>query len=455
MKQLLLASGLLFATHATSQQFPAFRPLRYDEDYTILKNDTNRSFYRTIKYQPLSKNGNTYLSIGGEVRYQYFNSRNEDWGDAPNDKDGYLYSRFLAHGDLHAGKNFRLFTQLQASMANGKESGTSAVDENPLDLHQAFFDINTNSKNAILRVGRQEFSYGSQRLISVRELPNNRQSFDAVKTMFAFGAYKLDAFYGRYVTAKKEIFDDVSNRDINVWGLYLVKNKVPLLRNIDLYYLGLSKTKAVFEDSAGKERRHSVGSRIWGTDGGWKYDIEGVYQFGKFTGKNISAWTLSVNSGYKFTRAFFKPEIGIKSELISGDRQKGDDRLQTFNPLFPRGAYFGLAALIGPSNLFDIHPSMVFELVNNKLMWGIDHDFFWRYSTNDGIYAPNVSLIHTSGNSPHKFIGQQLATDVTFTPNQFVLIRVELTWFKTGNYLKDVSAGKNILFGATTLQIKF
>jgi hypothetical protein len=455
MKLLLFSAFLLFFLHVNSQQLPEFKALRYDEDYTVLKRDTNESFYRKIKYQSLSENGNTYLSMGGEVRYQYFNIRNEDWGDAPKDGDGFLFSRFLAHADLHAGKNFRLFGQLQGSMANGKTSGTSPVDENPLDLHQAFFDLNTSSKNVILRVGRQELSYGSQRLISVRELPNNRQAFDVARSIFSFGTYRVDAFYGRYVTAKKEIFDDHSNKDINLWGAYLVKNKVPFFRNVDLYYFGLSKANAVFEDSAGKERRHTVGSRIWGGNGGWKYDFEGVYQFGKFTGKTISAWTLSGNASYKFARATLQPEIGIKTEVISGDRQKGDGRLQTFNSLFPKGAYFGLAALIGPSNLFDIHPSIVFELIDDKLSWTIDNDVFWRYSAKDGIYAPNVSLIHASGNSPNKFIGQQLATDLTFTPNQFLLLRAETTWFKTGAYLKDVSAGKNILFGAVTLQVKF
>lgn len=455
MKHLLFSVCLFFFLHANSQQLPQFKTLRYDEDYGVLKNDTTASFYRNIKYLSLSAQGNTYLSIGGEVRYQYFNIRNEDWGDAPKDDDGFLFSRFLLHTDLHAGKNFRLFGQLQGSMANGKASGTSAVDENPLDLHQAFFDLNTNSKNAILRVGRQELSYGSQRLISVRELPNNRQSFDAVRSIFSLGSLRLDAFYGRYVTAKKEIFDDVSNRDINLWGAYLVKNKVPLVKNVDLYYLGLSKTKAAFEDSAGKERRHSVGARVWGADAGWKYDVEGVYQFGKFVGKVISAWTLSANTSYKFNRASLQPEIGIKTEVISGDRQNGDGRLQTFNPLFPRGAYFGLAALIGPSNLFDIHPSIAFELIDDKLTWTVDHDVFWRYSTQDGIYAPNVSIIHTSGNSQNKFIGHQLATDVTFTPNQYFLLRVEATWFKAGAYLKDVSPGKDILFGGATLQVKF
>jgi hypothetical protein len=455
MKQILLWMCLFFFLHANSQQLPQFKTLRYDEDYSVLKNDTNASFYHRIKYLPLSGKGNTYLSIGGEVRYQYFNIRNEDWGDAPKDEDGFLFSRFLLHTDLHAVKNFRLFGQLQGSMANGKASGTSSVDENSLDLHQAFFDINTNSKNAILRVGRQELSYGSQRLISVRELPNNRQSFDALRSIFSFGTSRLDAFYGRYVSAKKEIFDDVSNKDINFWGAYLVKNRIAFLKNIDLYYLGLSKLKAVFEDSAGKERRHSVGARIWGAGNGWKYDLEGVYQFGRFAGKTISAWTLSANTSYKFTRASLQPEIGIKTEVVSGDRKKGDDRLQAFNPLFPRGAYFGLAALIGPSNLFDIHPSIVFELIDDKLTWTIDHDVFWRYSTKDGIYAPNVSLIHTSGSSQNKFIGNQLASDVTYTPNQFLLLRAEVTWFRAGAYLKDVSAGKDILFGGATLQVKF
>jgi hypothetical protein len=145
----------------------------------------------------------------------------------------------------------------------------------------------------------------------------------------------------------------------------------------------------------------------------------------------------------------------LKTEIISGDQETGDDKLQTFNPLFPRGAYFGLAALIGPSNLFDIHPSASIEWVNDKLLWTIDYDIFWRQSLNDGIYSPSVILIYPSGNSTHQFIGNQLATDITFTPNRFLLLRVEGTWFQAGPYLKDVSAGKDILFCGLTSQFRF
>jgi hypothetical protein len=408
-----------------------------------------------MKFMELSKTGKSYLSIGGEVRYQYFNIKNEDWGAAPEDKDGYLFSRLLANADFHAGNNFRLFAQLQGGMANGKASGTSPVDENPLDLHQAFFDLKTNSGKAIIRVGRQELSYGSQRLVSVRELPNNRQAFDGVKTMFSFGAYKLDAFYSRYVTARKGIFDDLSNKDINLWGAYLVRNKLPFFKNIDLYYLGLRKKQTSFNDGDGKELRHSIGSRIWGDANNWQYDFEGVYQFGTFQGKQIRAWTVSSNSSYTFSNAPLSPELGLKTEAISGDQLQGDNKLQTFNPLFPKGAYFGLAALIGPSNLFDIHPSLSLDLVKDKIAWTTDYDVFWRFSNQDGIYAPNVSIIYPSGNASEKFIGQQIATDLTFTPNDFLLFKSEFTWFKAGDYLKKVGPGKDILFFGVTSTLKF
>ena len=100
--------------------------------------------------------------------------------------------------------------QVQSSTADGKEN-TSPVDLNPLDLHQAFAEYSTFFKDAgniSFRLGRQELSYGSQRLVSVREGPNNRQAFDAAKMMLHYKNTKADFFYSNYVIAKKDIFDD-------------------------------------------------------------------------------------------------------------------------------------------------------------------------------------------------------------------------------------------------------
>lgn len=341
-------------------------------------------------------------------------------------------------------------------MANGKTS-TSPVDEDPLDLHQAFVDYSTglNQKTKVLfRLGRQELSYGSQRLIAVRDGPNNRQSFDAAKMSITQTNYKLDVFYSHYVAAKKGIFDDGWNKNTKFWGSYLTLNKIPVLQNMDVYYLGLWRNNANFDDGSGHETRHSVGTRIFGKQNSLKYDMEALYQFGDFSNKKIRAWTASANMAYEFTHIKYKPEIGLKTELISGDNKYGDNTLQTFNPMFPRGAYFGLVALIGPSNLIDFHPSLSFELTP-RLDWNIDYDVFWRYSLNDGIYAPNTSLMYSGKNSINRHIGQQLSSEFVYTPNPFLYFRAEFTWFKTGAYLKDVTAGKDILFAGITAQIKF
>jgi hypothetical protein len=457
MKNITTLFLLLAALSGYAQKFPDFKPLRYDEDYHLLHNDSlHRDWYKKLKYLPITRSGSIFVSFGGDIRYQYFYVKNEDWGEAPKDNDGYILSRLLLHADFHVGDRFRIFVQTQSSQANGKLS-VSPVDDDPLEVHQAFADfaLLAQPKNKLtIRLGRQEMSFGSQRLVAVRDGPNNRQSFDAAKLIYDSKNFRADAFYSHYVQARDGIFDDKSIPEKKLWGSYFVFRSVPVIQNVDVYYLGYERDRANFDDGAAKEQRHSTGTRLWGKISGWRYDAEAVYQFGKFGDTDISAWTASVNTGYRFSNWIAKPEIGLKGEFVSGDKKYDDGKLQTFNPLFPRGAYFGLAALIGPSNLIDAHPSVSFELSRN-LDWTVDYDAFWRYSANDGLYAPNVSLIYSGRNSTSKDIGQQLSSDIVWNMNEFVYLRGEVTWFDSGKYLKETGPGKNIFFAGVTLQFKF
>jgi len=448
---------LLLALKGTAQSYPDFKSLRYDEDYSFLQNDTLKdNAYKSLKFTPLDKSGNTNIGFGGDLRYQYFYEKNGNWGDAPVDNDGYVLGRFLLHTDFHTGDFFRAFLQIQGSSADSRMD-PSPVDSNPLEVHQAFLDIilmRSAGNKLTLRTGRQELSYGSQRLVSVREGPNNRQSFDALKLMAVKGNYAADFFYSHYVVASDGIFDDDSNAKRQFWGSYFQINKVPAIKNVDLYYFGYHRENAFFDDGQGTEKRHSVGTRLSGRYGNWRYDAEAVYQFGSLEEKEISAWTASINTGYQFSTIPFHPEIGIKGEVISGDRQIGDHQLGTFNPLFPRGGYFGLASLIGPSNLIDFHPSLNLEISKN-IEWIIDYDMFWRHSTNDGLYAPSGAMIYPTGTSDSRKIGNQIESEIVFQPNQYLYFRLEATWFAAGDYIKQSGPGKDIFFAGTTVQLRF
>lgn len=446
----------MLGTGVDAQKFPAFKPLRYDENYLFLHNDSSHNWYKKMKYTTLGKKKDHYISLGGELRFQYLFFNHPGWGDEPADKDGYVLNRYLAHTDIHLGKTFRTFVQLQSSLVNGKED-SSPVDENPLDLHQAFADVQVADLKGfsfLLRVGRQELSYGSQRLVSVREIPNNRQSFDAIKAVVKSKDQQVDLFYSHYVAAHKGIFDDGFNRGTKFWGMYVVRHDLPWIKHADLYYLGLWKRQATFDMGTERELRHTGGLRIWDNEHSFRYDYEAAWQWGKFGTNDIRAWTISFNTSYQFKHAALKPELGLKAEMITGDRNREDQYLQSFNPLFPRGAYFGLAALIGPSNLKDLHPSLSLYLRKN-LVLNMDADFFWRYTTHDGVYAPNVSLIYTGKNNPYTYIGSQYATDIQYTPNPFLYLRAEFTWFNSGDFLKAAGKGKDVLFAGITTLLKF
>jgi hypothetical protein len=449
---------LLFGMLAFCVQAQDFKSFRYDEDYRNFGDSITPSWYDKLKFTSLNKQKTAYISAGGEIRYQYFQYKHEDWGDAPDDSDGFILTRILLHSDLHVNSSLRFFVQLQSSLSDGRVTPPPPVEQNELDLHQAFVDVTIAKQPAatwVMRAGRQELAYGSSRLVSVREGPNNRQSFDGVKLFAVSKHVKADFFFAEYVSSKTGIFnDDVWNSGTRFGGAYLTFSKVPVFHTVDVYYFGIRKSKSTWSDISGREVRHSVGARVSGKKTRWQYDFEGVYQFGDMEDATISAWTLSSNTTYALANGPTAPFLGLKTEFISGDERREDKRIQSFNPLFPKGAYFGYAALIGPSNLFDIHPSLGIPLGSNFLA-SIDYDVFWRYSTEDGIYNPGARPIYGAGDSDEKFIGHQIGGNVDFVGSKFVYLRAEVTWFKPGPYIRSVSAGENIWYSGLTATLKF
>ena len=91
---------------------------------------------------------------------------------------------------------------------------------------------------------------------------------------------------------------------------------------------------------------------------------------------------------------------------MSGDRNPKSRDVQTFNPLCPRGTYFGAIALIGPANLIDVHPSLDLQPTPHVTV-SADWDVFWRESLHDGLYGNAVHLVRSGQRSRARSIGSQ------------------------------------------------
>src|SRR5262249_909233 len=286
---------------------PAYKLLRYEEDWSSLKDLAKwTDFWDPLKYIPLGSRDGDYFTLGADVREWFESYHNDSFGLGPGNAQGYnTYSlqRYILYGDLHLGSNFRVFTQTLNGFEDGRIGGPRPdIDRNRFDLHQGFLDWKWNlgeSDSLTWRLGRQEYEYGTGRLIDVREGPNLRLSFDAARALTRIGDWSIDGWWAKPVLNNPGTFDDDPNPDVSFWGVYGVRPVADGSKlNVDVSYLGFENKQASYEQGTGYELRHSLGTRIWGRPKPLEYNLEYVYQFGTFAGGRISAWTAANAARY-------------------------------------------------------------------------------------------------------------------------------------------------------------
>ncbi len=415
---------------------------------TVWAEESARSDFRSLRYDEID------LSFGGEAREMVEGYRNEFFSTAGDADSVYLLQRFLLHMDYHAGDRFRLFTQLQSSFEDGKPGNS---DVNEVDLHQLFADVNfqlDSETTLTIRGGRQELSFGSERLIGVREGTNNRRAFDAGKIIYKTGDLRVDVFGGSPVEWDQGAFDDQVIDGVSLWGIYTTFSLRKFTdAKVDLYYIGLHRSEATFSQGTAKEERHTIGGRLFGGNGRWDFNHEAVYQFGHFGRGDIRAWTVATDHGYTFDSARTKPRIGLKAAIASGDRDRDDDRLGTFNPLYPRGNYFTEAALLGPQNFMDLRPGIGLKITED-ISLDLGADFYWRQSTDDGVYRPSGSQIYSGDESRARFVGTDLSVSAEWRATSYFTVAGAYTHFFAGKFIRD-AGGADVDYGSVWLTYRF
>lgn len=428
---------------------PAYKLLRYDEDYSYLKDPARRTdFWDPIKFIPFGHDDGWYSSFGAQARPRFDYYNNFGFGVIPG-SDAYLLQRYLIHGDFHFGPDVRFFGQFMSGFEDGRVGGPRPeVDEDIFDIHQGFLDVVQHlggDDTLTWRLGRQELSYGSERLISVREGVNLRRSFDAARALLKVGGWSIDGFWSKPVLNRVDVFDDIPNPKISLWGIYGV-HAWPLLPDghADLYYLGYENKEGIFEQGAGYELRNSLGTRIWGRPMPWEYNVEAIWQFGRFRDGNLQAWAVASAFRYSFQEVPLRPRLGLIADVASGDRDPKSPGLQTFNPMFPTGAYLNLANPIGPANFIQVHPTADVQLAEG-LTLKADWAFVWRQSLEDGIYGPFVGTpIRTGLLSRKRYVGSSPAVTLTWNATRHMTLLASYVHFFAGPFLKETPPGKDM-----------
>jgi hypothetical protein len=442
------------ATGESPSAPPAYKILRFTEDYSYLSDAAKRSdWLDPIKYLPLRPNDPYwYLILGGEVRERFEGVHDPNFGIGSSD-NSYWLQRATLLGDLHLGRRVRFFVEGISGVVAGQSQPAPAVQKDPIDLQFAFVDVLpylTEDERLTLRVGRFGMSLGSGRLVATRASPNIPFKFDGFETIYDRPLWHATAFVTRPVIEYTDSFDS-EDYSTEFWGLYLTHWFDDSHKSgLDVYYLGIAREKGKYASGTGNEHRHSFGARWFGEKAQWDWNAEAVVQTGDFGNESILAWTASLDSGYTWNMPW-QPRLGLKADVASGDRNDGHQG--TFDALFFKSGYFNDASLIRPANIIDVHPNIGANLTRAVSVNG-GGDVFWRYSRNDAIYAPpgfvSVPALHTASS----YVGTAVDVNLEWRVQRHLSFLASYVHFFSGDYI-HAAGGRDVNYVSTTMSFLF
>ena len=390
-------------------------------------------------------------SFGGELRERFESSRHPAFGlDEPARNDYFLHRAVLS-GELRRGTDLRAFVELASGLTSGWTGAPPPTQDDALDVLQAYVEPSFAFANGrlALRAGRQVLALGASRLVSIRESPNIRRAFDGLRVTWSRDEHRsVTAFYVRPVFPERGAVDDRSSAEQRFWGMYatLPISTVDGL-SIDTYYLALERADATFAVGEARERRHTVGARVFGEREEWDWNLESAWQWGSFGESRIRAWTVSIDFGFELAGLPLSPRLGLKADAISGDRNPHDGELGTFNALFPKLPYFSEANLAAPANLLDVQPNVSFALTH-ALSLRLSWNGLWKYTTADAFYAPPLAPVDGTSLTPARDIGWQASSLIEWQIAADVELAATYVSFEPRSVVRQEGGRAGSFFGA-------
>lgn len=413
--------------------------------------------------------------FGGEVRARYEYREHFGISGVPGSvdfRDDSVDTRndfLLLRAKVHLGYNspdgwFGVF-------AEGRDSSTHSDDRKPsseedaFDLHQGYLALG-NAKEFPLtaKVGRQELSYGDERLVGAFDWNNVGRVFDAAKLRYANHSLWVDGFVGRVVIPYDEHFNEANDYDW-FYGVYASTKSVCPKQVTDFYFLGrntgrqspntISSGQPAFRQGATARDIYTFGLRFKSLPdafGGWDYAGELAGQFGDFaptaTASRLDhrAYAAHVGGGYTWREAGGTPRVGLEYNFASGDSDPNDGDHETFENLFPTNhKFYGYMDFVSWQNMHNVRLSASAK-PHKQLTLTLDYHAFWLADTSDFFYqangAPRTGSTAGTGtgyavnSSYSSYVGSEVNLIATWAIKPFASVQAGYGHFFRGDYVK-------------------
>jgi hypothetical protein len=397
----------------------------------------------------------SWLRFSGEYRFRPEDHTAYKFTDGVD--DGFYLSRLRLNMTVTPADWVSVFIQAQDSHAMGIDYAhiTTSVND-AFDLRQAYIDLTPRSWLRI-RTGRQVFLFGNERLIGPSDWTNAPRVFDGIRMTLGPESTHVDIFTSSVVVNDPVHFDNHAG-GLTFHGIYGSLSKVVPKATIEPYLLWKALPLVTSEEGkTGNESLFTYGARWTGKiPHGFDYAGEGARQGGYLANDDIYAWAGNIMLGYSI-KAPLKPRLSIQYDYASGDHQKKDGKIGTFDQLYPSNhGKFGLVDLVGWRNIKEVRTGIDFKPFS-RLTAGLDYRKLDLASKYDSLYSSTGSALvkAPTGGALSTDVGQEVDVLGTFQLRKNIVTGAGFGHLQAGSFLIQNSPGSSASIAYTYATYKF
>lgn len=278
--------------------------------------------------------GPEWLEIGGELsgRFQWY-------GSPASGRGSQAFALHRTRVDLRVAPSRDLSFTFQAQDSRAWSPAGDRHEGDPFDVSQAFLEYRPGGEAWTLRAGRQELTFGDERLIGADgEWCYLGQAFDSARVTYESGGIQLDWFAAAPVAHLQRRWNR-RTEGVHLQGFYSSFDVPQLRGEVDAYLIW--KTERLTESEAGgtgRGDRYTLGARYAAElGGGFDTNVELALQRGNAAGDPVRAWAGHAELGRKLGFLASAPQLAIEYNHGSGDSRPRDGVRNDFNDLYPTG----------------------------------------------------------------------------------------------------------------------
>jgi len=393
------------------------------------------------------------LDLGANLRLRYeyqagFDVRRYE----PGTTDQFLLTRIMFDINLRFDPARRVFVQFRDAHALGtrlerKDFSKSNPMEDLWDIRQAYFEWKKiGGSHLDLKVGRQQISYGDQRIFGPGLWGNTgRYAWDAALLRIDTSRAWVDAWVGRPIENRPEIWPNHEFKAPTAFVVYGGIKQLPF--RLDVFYAGKydGKDRTIGESGNGDLRSHSIGFQLQRqTRQALDFTASLVGQTGHYGKDTIRAFGANGAMGLTLPLKW-RPRLAGQFTWGSGDRDPSDGIHGAFDGVFG-GAdinFYGDLNLFFWANLRDYEWDLHLQPGRtSKLM--IEHHYFTLDQARDAWYTTGLAALRRDATGlSGKALGHEINVRFSWQPAKGPEILIGWGHFFPGDFVRTTGAARS------------